>query len=747
MQLLLDVVSSVNIKRKKPWPKLAWLGQEQDDLYLLDGSRISQLYLPSGKTKKKITKLHNLMNNVCAMNVSQNGQYLCGALCDGKIFIWEKDKDKLQFISGLPKLFNDTDKGNTKNKIFLSSCGTMMLLMVGFKKLFLWQKNEKLFPGDGQDISGAWSQIHHGEYTLPDQSNKETSVDGVFFSDDVVGRCGALSYVFNKGTDLTITGLTIKYLDQPSVTNLSHDLPNQDGETASREVTENMKCSIKWRSLSRPLYGVTPATRVVKGRFVYVCRYSPDGQILAIVLNQKSAKDTRLMFCSTLHATATIVDLKCCGGSEESSGRIWWVSDIAWTHDSLLLIGLTRNGALFITSKLGEPINLVTSGCMMEMGPSLFLAIHPRITIRSFQENIPPDSSEISSGSEKDAFHQKFSVAVHPSCPLLLCSDGYSVTLFQFNGKPDHTEMMTNLIEEVSLFLPTSDHHEVPITSENLKKNPQDVSLTAAFLSRMGTPSEISSAASTLSTSGFGLAKNMEAGIVTFGETKGKPSSDIEVDKMTEQQKHGRARNLLLQALRIGVSCGSHWSKNMAVTMNLVIHTWSELFWLLLEDESNSATLSDKSNPFSNIFEFVHSVFEMFHWDMPYQHCLPWFSQFASSTVKSLVNSKWFGHQEIIDVCLRLLRMAEGSVKQTYTWLPVSNRTTVHLLGDTFSPLFDAVSIPTTSTLFSGNRPTVTMVTNNNLDCKLERSWIMVYNYICKIYQSNGRPKVDSGKD
>ena len=32
--------------------------------------------------------------------------------------------------------------GNTKNKIFLSSSQTVILLMVGFKKLFLWQKNK-----------------------------------------------------------------------------------------------------------------------------------------------------------------------------------------------------------------------------------------------------------------------------------------------------------------------------------------------------------------------------------------------------------------------------------------------------------------------------------------------------------------------------------------------------------------------------------------------------------------------------
>jgi hypothetical protein len=62
--------------------------------------------------------------------------------------------------------------------------------------------------------------------------------------------------------------------------------------------------------------------------------------------------------------------------------RTWWVSDLAWTTDSLLLIGITRNGALFITTKVGEPIKLITTGYGMDLGPSLFLSLHPRISVK-----------------------------------------------------------------------------------------------------------------------------------------------------------------------------------------------------------------------------------------------------------------------------------------------------------------------------------------------------------------------------
>lgn len=56
------------------------------------------------------------------------GEYVCGALCDGKIFLWNKDKEKVHFITGLPKVFNNNDKGTLNNfaifiyKIFLRFC-------------------------------------------------------------------------------------------------------------------------------------------------------------------------------------------------------------------------------------------------------------------------------------------------------------------------------------------------------------------------------------------------------------------------------------------------------------------------------------------------------------------------------------------------------------------------------------------------------------------------------------------------
>ena len=120
---------------------------------------------------------------------------------------------------------------------------------------------------------------------------------------------------------------------------------------------------------------------------------------------------------------------------------------------------------------------------------------------RSVQENIPPDNSEMSSGSEKDIFHQKFSVAVHSSQPLLLCSDGYMVTIFHLNSKPDYSKVITHLTKDVSWFLSTdATSQELEETSRNV--NVDDVFAVGQFVAGKDM-SEHSSPGSTLSTTGM----------------------------------------------------------------------------------------------------------------------------------------------------------------------------------------------------------------------------------------------------
>ena len=195
-----------------------------------------------------------------------------------------------------------------------------------------------------------------------------------------------------------------------------------------------------------------------------------------------------------------------------------------------------------------------------------------------------------------------------------------------------------------------------------------------------------------------------------------------EVEPKTDHEKCMKAKHLLLQALGIGTCCGSYWSTQMTVAMNLVIHAWAKLFSCLLECECK---VHEETVPFGNIISLVQSFLELFRWDMSYQHCLPWFSQVASSAVKSLLTFNKLSHKGIINISLRLLRMVETHLNQIFPWCALSNRSTVHLLADSFSPICNAQS---------------TVIPTSNLDGKLERSWLVLHDYVCKTYQSSSSP-------
>ena len=50
--------------------------QDVGDLYLFDSRRLSQLYLPSGKTRKKIPAIQNYLDDVQGFGISANGKKL-----------------------------------------------------------------------------------------------------------------------------------------------------------------------------------------------------------------------------------------------------------------------------------------------------------------------------------------------------------------------------------------------------------------------------------------------------------------------------------------------------------------------------------------------------------------------------------------------------------------------------------------------------------------------------------------------
>ena len=75
MDLQLKVLVRSRIKRKKAWSRLAWIGKQKESVCLIDSTRASVLYLPSGRTKRTIDVLKPHKNKIICINYSQSGEY------------------------------------------------------------------------------------------------------------------------------------------------------------------------------------------------------------------------------------------------------------------------------------------------------------------------------------------------------------------------------------------------------------------------------------------------------------------------------------------------------------------------------------------------------------------------------------------------------------------------------------------------------------------------------------------------
>lgn len=64
----------------------------------------------------------------------------------------------------------------------------------------------------------------------------------------------------------------------------------------------------------------------------------------------------------------------------------------------------------------------------------------------SSKNNLPADS-EVSLSSERDAYKQKFSVATHPVLPMILCSDGYLLTVMKLEESYNLTSLVMSLVK------------------------------------------------------------------------------------------------------------------------------------------------------------------------------------------------------------------------------------------------------------------------------------------------------------
>ncbi|XP_032394686.1 ciliogenesis and planar polarity effector 1 isoform X3 [Etheostoma spectabile] len=444
MELTLDVVLSSSIKRKKPWPRFCWLGKEKESVFLLDDKRISEINMVSGRTKKRTPKLHPLLNSVVTMASSDNGMWLCGLLVSGELFLWNRDKDLLKTAAAVPEVQITTAvQGNARRlSLHVSGDGMRVLLVAITGQVFLWECMDVRDLTGVRDglVKGHWAHIQPVEGSiLPSLKDKEASHHTIFAKTEFMGDTCLSAFVFTSGKKLVITCLKIQW---------------EDGHVKVGSVGY----SIQWATKTYPMSRLKPPCQPVKSRGALVSAFSPDGRLLAIVLNQRQPKATQVLYVSTQNFVSISSGLGGCGSSKMEIPskyiRSYWVSSVSWSPGGLFLACVLKRGSLLMLARLGGLLTLTSCGCNVDFGPAHFLPLHPLVTYRA-PVSADKEAASLSSSSlsVRDVLRQRYSVTWHPRLMYLIVSDGYMATVMRVLDKPSPALLLTTLLKDTSMDL------------------------------------------------------------------------------------------------------------------------------------------------------------------------------------------------------------------------------------------------------------------------------------------------------
>ncbi|XP_077619603.1 ciliogenesis and planar polarity effector 1 [Crocuta crocuta] len=425
MAIRLEVLTSTSIKQKKPWPRVSWLGQENEAVFLLDNKFINEINLLSGRTKKKIPCLQPLLKDAIVLTTSSNDAWLAGVLTTGELFLWNKDQDCLKTIQAVEKpkkVIQAAVASSLRLYLYVSGNGKRVLLITPSGCIFLWEYLEfkTILSSKSPSLVGQWSQIIPEEAVhLPSDEDKEAVVHAVFIRNELFGDCCLCSFTFYSGECLKVTFLAIRW--------------HENVFTSIRSLPYH----VHWAQQDCLLCHLIPKCESVKSRGALISAFSRDGVTLAVTLNQKDPKATQVLFINTLNFVTLCGSLRGCSNKNPvvppTLIRSYWVGDISWTHDSLFLACMLKRGSLVLLTCQGELVTLITFGCSIEFGPAEFIPFHPLITYRPQQFTFQDSNNSVdSSTSDNDPMRQRFSIKAHSRLPYLIISDGYMITTLRF---------------------------------------------------------------------------------------------------------------------------------------------------------------------------------------------------------------------------------------------------------------------------------------------------------------------------
>ncbi|XP_051709770.2 ciliogenesis and planar polarity effector 1 isoform X3 [Oryctolagus cuniculus] len=707
MEIKLEVLISTSIKQKKPWPRVSWLGQENEGVFLLDNKFINEINLLSGRTKKKIPSLQPLLKDVIVLTTSSNNAWLAGVLATGELFIWNKDQDCLKTIQVAEKpkeVIKATTACSLRLYLYVSGNGKRILLVTLSGCIFLWEylESPSILSSKCLSLVGQWSQIRPEETVLlPSPEDKEAIVNAVFVKNELFGDCCLCSFSFYSGEYLKLTFLAIRW--QENVFTPIRLLPYR-------------AC---WAQRDCALCSLIPKCESVKSRGALISAFSRDGLTLAVTLNQKDPKATQVLFVNTVNFVTHSGSLKGCSNKNPvlptSLVRSYWIGDISWTHDSLFLACILKRGSLVLLTCQGELLTLITFGCSIEFGPAEFIPLHPLITYRPqhFQES---KNSVDSSASDNDPMRQKFSVNTHSRLPYLIVSDGYMVTTLRFldNLSPsmlmrslllDSTQRLEKAYQSVlqskpkgkGLNLRSLDSLRSSLLKHQGNERPAD-STVPRFLqaNEIGTVNEETADCQDFEAEETNEGKYFSNQLFTFSKKKNDvlfssvkegrlefasmfdtihAKDDAKEADRSITELHSIQKNLLA-AWTIGIS-KDVTEKNLMLNYTVVCIT--HFFYILQFVKSPLPKLDPFLSENSRQNTWVLGTFQFFlqclsiqYWDVRYRQDVGYLIKLTSNTLRLLLDQQQKGQlfSEKLLACFYLLRMVTDSLNGIYSLQP-----------------------------------------------------------------------------
>ncbi|XP_074185089.1 ciliogenesis and planar polarity effector 1 isoform X2 [Rhinolophus sinicus] len=709
MEIRLEVLTSTSIKQKKPWPRVSWLGQENEAVFLLDGKFINEINLISGRTKKKIPSLQPLLKDVIVLTTSSNDAWLAGALTTGELFLWNKDQDCLKTIQATEKskeMIKAAVASSLKLYLYVSGNGKRVLLIIPSGCICLWEYLEfkNILSSKSPSLKGQWSQILPEEAVhLPSPEDKEAVVHAVFIKNELFGDCCLCSFTFYSGECLKLTFLAIRW--------------HENVFTPIRSLPYH----VHWAQQDCLLGSLIPKCEPVKSRGALISAFSRDGLTLAVTLNQKDPKATQVLFINTLTFVTLRGSLKGCSNKNPvvpaALIRSYWVGDISWTHDSLFLSCVLKRGSLVLLTCQGELLTLITFGCSIEFGPAEFIPLHPLITYRPQQFTFQDSNNSVdSSASDSDPMRQRFSIKAHSRLPYLIISDGYMVTTLRFLDNLSPSVLMRSLLLDSTQRLEKT--YQSVILSKPKGKGLNLRSLDSLRLSLLKHQGNESSADSTVprflqvedtkklnektadlqdfeteetnegmhfinnsssfwnqkSDPLFSSAKEGRLEFASMFDTIHAKDNTEETDG-TIIELHSVQKNLLA-AWTIGISKNVAEKNSM---LNYTIVCITHFFYILqfIKCPFPKFDLFLSKSPRHNawvlcIFQLFHQCLSVQYWDMRYRQDVGHLVKLTSNTVKLLLTQQQQGQlfSERLSACFHLLKMVADHLNGIYSLQP-----------------------------------------------------------------------------